>query len=118
MNFSPKIAPFQNPEYSDFGQNPVRIPTKRILYFRIHPLKPKACTKNRNPDCIWPKRISENTFLPTNTRGYDEVQNPDFPTLRGRCPPRSRRERHHLPRGLFVSPNRYYRAANQDGAPS
>ena len=84
MSFFPKIAPFQNPECSDSGQNPAQILKKRISYFRNLLLKSKTCRRNRVPDCLWPKRILENVFLSINTRSYDEVQKPVLPPLKGK----------------------------------
>ncbi len=84
MNFPSEMGLFQKPECPDSGQNPIQFLENRILYFRNPSLKSKACDRIRVPDCLWPKRILENVFFSINTRGYDEVQNPVLPTLKGK----------------------------------
>jgi len=84
MKFPSEMGLFQNPECPVFSQNPIQFLEKRILYFRNPSLKSKACDRNRVPNCLCSKRILKNVFLSINTRGYDEVQNPVLPPLKGK----------------------------------
>ena len=115
MKTTPVFPCFQNTDCPCFGQNTGCVLNIRVLCFEITPLRSMAYTKTQNTNRTMAKTNLCFEIRSFNSRGYVKTQNTDFLTLRGRCPPRSRRERHHLPRGRLVSPDLSSRAVQTTG---
>ena len=119
MDFNAEITPVfhleSGAEIPESGQITRNLESVRNLESGFFYLKTKCCTSiprfRKGVSEIW-AGIWISTIKSVCCARF---QIPDFLTLRGRCPPRSRRERHHLPRGRLVSPDISSRAVQTTG---